>query len=353
MAYKGVKDDFVACSRLQPASRMPAFALGLEFDYLRAGLTYHDTRTDIDGMVRSQVNAVRDYDYDWAIIFPDDYIEFEPLGLRMRDDENGPAMPAEHLPMTAKTLQGFRMPDFQRAGRCPLQLEMLRRTKAALGDTALVMGRVAAPFTVPGLIYGIDELMVKVLTEPALVRDNVQFFIDHQIAFGKAQLEAGADLLWLGDCCASSKFIRTDHYNEFAFEAAASVAEALVKMGGLLVYHTNETSMPHLAAQVQLPLHAVNVGEGVSIAEVKRVVQPKIALMGNFDWALLRDSTPDKVSAEAERLVRENLPGGGYMFNTGEGVMQNSRPENVAAMMRSAKATAASVLEEQRAKGAL
>ena len=337
MAYEGIKEDFIACCEGRTPSRMPVFALGLEFEYLRSGMTYRDTRTNVEMMVRSQVEAVRDRDYDWAVIFPDDYIEFEPLGLTMRDDVDHPTMPSEYLPMTRETLNGFRIPDAQKDMRCPIHLEMVRKTKEALGDTVLVMGRIAAPFSTLGLIYGIDELMVKMLTEPDIVLDNMKFFVTHQIAFGKAQLEAGADLLWLGDCCSASKFVRLEHFKEFAFGPAAQVAAELKKLGGLIIYHNNETEIPYLREQAQLPVHAVNVGEGVSIAQVKKEIQPGIALMGNFDWMLLRDSTPDKVAEVTEEMVRENLPGGRYMFNTGEGVMQNSKVENVAAMMKTAR----------------
>ena len=75
-----------------------------------------------------------------------------------------------------------------------------------MGNSVLVMGRIAAPFSTLGLIYGIEELMVGMLTDPGLVNDNLKFFVDHQIAFGQAQLEAGADSLWLGDCCAARGF---------------------------------------------------------------------------------------------------------------------------------------------------
>ena len=59
--------------------------------------------------------------------------------------------------------------------------------------------------------------------------------------------------------------------------------------------------------------------------------------MGNFDPMVLRDGTPEQVAAETTSMVRENLPGGGYIFNTGEGVMTNSPPANVEAMMMAAK----------------
>lgn len=337
MAYDRVKEDFLACSEGRVPSRMPVFSLGLEFHLRRAGVTDREARLDVEKMVDCQVEAVRCYGEDWAAIFPDDYIEFEPLGLSMRDDENHPTMPVAYLPFTRETLRRFRLPDPHHEMRLPIHLDMLRRLKHELGETVLVMGRLAAPFSAVGLVYGIEELMMGLITQPDLVKDNAKFFIDHQIAFGRAQLEAGADLLWIGDCCAASAFCSPDHFAEFAFDAAAEVAQALTAAGGLLVYHTAETSLAHLARQVQLPVHAVNCGEGVSIVEAKSTLDPKLCLMGNFNPILLRDGAPDQVAQATERMILENSPGGRYIFNTGEGVMCNSDPANVAAMLDTAK----------------
>ena len=333
MPYSGVKEDFLACARGGVPSRMPVLSLGMEFHNRQAGVTDRQARLDVDKAVAGQVRGVRDYGEDWAMIFPDDYIEFEPLGLEMRDDEDHPTMPTSYLPLTRRTLSGFRIPDPRKEMRLPIHLAMLRQVKDRLGDSVLVAGRVAAPFSTLGLIYGIEELMVGMLTEPGLVKDNVKFFVDHQIAFGKAQLEAGADLLWLGDCCADSRFCSLDHSSEFAFDAAAEVARALVAEGGLIIYHTSETSLRNLKKQVQLPVHAVNCGEGLSLAEAKQELDPPLCLMGNFDPILLRDGSPDQVAEATEEMIRRNLPGGRYIFNTGEGVMCNSPPANVAAML--------------------
>jgi len=338
MAYKGVVDDFRACCELRRPARVPVFALGLEFDMAQAGLTNQECRWDVDKAVRAIVEMVRRFDYDWAMVFPDDYIEFEPLGLRMRDDPHHPAMVAEYLPMTAETLRRFRLPDPGKDMRLPVHLEMIRRVKEALGDSVCVVGRIAAPFSALGLIYGIDVLLINMIEKPDLLRENLDFFVEHQVAFGRAQLAAGADALWLGDCVASSEFISPTQFSDFAAGPAAEVGSTLVRDGGLIIYHTAETSLPHLRLQVDLPVSAVNVGEGVSIASIKKELAPRKCLMGNFDPFLLRDGTPAQVAAAADRMVRENLPGGGYVFDTGEGIMKNSPPENVKAMMDAAKA---------------
>lgn len=342
MAYSNVLQDIRACIELRPPSRRPVLGLGLEFDMMWNGLTYHQNRTDVDAAVGGILRAVGHFDYDWAVIFPDDYIEFEPLGLKMRDDPDLPAMVDSYLPMVPETLRRFRLPNPARDLRLPIHLEMIRRVRAAVGNTACVTGRIAAPFSALGLIYGIEELMVHLLDEPALVRDNLKFFIDHQIAFGKAQMEAGAHALWMGDCVASSKFVSASSYTELVAGAAAAVASELVKAGAIIIYHTNEKSLSHLKLQAELPVSAVNVGEDVDIVGMRAGLGKNRCLTGNFSPFLLRDGTPEQVALETERMIRENRSNHGYLFNTGEGIMANSPPRNVEAMMRTAKKEAVS-----------
>ena len=339
MGYDGVVDDFRACCELRRPERLPVFALGLEFDMRIGGVSYAENRTNVEKTVGCKAHAVVDLGYDLAEIFPDDYIEFEPLGLRMSEEPDRPTMPLEYLPFERGVLAGFTLPDPGRDMRLPIHLEMIRQTKARLEGTACVMGRIAAPFSTLGLIYGIDTLLIGMLEEPELVRDNLEFFVEHQIAFGKAQFEAGADMLWLGDCVASSNFLSPQWFEEFASGAAARVASALTP-DGLVVYHSCETSVPHLELQCQLPVSAVNVGEGVNIADVRRQMQPEVCLMGNFDPMLLRDGTPEAVTAAAEAMVEENAEIGAYVFNTGEGIMRDTPYDNVKAMLHTARATA-------------
>lgn len=343
MAYDGVLNDIQTCVRLGTPRRMPVLALTLEFDMRLAGLSWGDARRELEKMVQCQLEAVRRFDYDWVMVFPDDYVEFEPLGLKMRDDDTTPAIPSEYLPMRSETLQGFKFPDLKKDLRIPMHLEWIRRIKQALGDTACVMGRVASPFSAAALIYGIETFLVNLVQEPELVRDNLAFLTDYEINYGRAQL-AGADGLWLGDCVASSRFISLEYFSKFAMPAAAAAAAELAKGDRFIIYHNCETSVPYLRLQAQLPASAVNVGEGVSMAEVRRELGIKKCLTGNLDPKLVRDGSAEEVARATEELIRENLPGGGFIFCTGEDIMQTTPVENVVAMLKTARSVASDVL---------
>jgi len=90
---------------------------------------------------------------------------------------------------------------------------------------------------------------------------------------------------------------------------------------------------------VQLPASAVSVGEGPSINTLRQQLGTKRCLIGNFDPILLRDGKPEQVAKNAAKMVRENAAAGGYIFNTGEGVMADSPTHNVEAMIAGARTT--------------
>jgi uroporphyrinogen-III decarboxylase len=161
MAYDGVLNAIRTCIAGGKPDRLPVFILGLEFDMVQNGLSCEQSRTDIEATVAATMRSLEHFGYDWAMVFPDDYIEIEPLGLEMVDDPHHPAMVASYLPMTPETLRGFRLPDPSCDLRLPIHMEMLRRVRAAAGDTACVTGRIAARFSALGLVYGIEAVRLQ------------------------------------------------------------------------------------------------------------------------------------------------------------------------------------------------
>ena len=78
MAYRGVLQDLRTCADGGVPSRVPVFALGEEFDVEMYGADYREYIQSPEMMVECQLQAIKRFDYDWILLHPDDYIEFEP-----------------------------------------------------------------------------------------------------------------------------------------------------------------------------------------------------------------------------------------------------------------------------------
>ncbi len=340
--YDGLMDDIRTCVALGVPKRIPVFALSEEFDVKWYGRhTYEDTCRDGDLMAEAWSAATEAFDYDWSWLQVDDCFEFEPLGVGCYGQDNILRATRDYLPPSRDTLKGLRVPDPLRDGRMPEKLKAIRLVRQRFGDRACVCGANAGPFSSACLLFGLTEALMMIHTDPALLDAACAFFVDLQIEWGLAQLDAGAHALWLGDCNAMSNLISVEQYKRFALEPCARVVEAYRKAGGLTILHNSEESVPHIAAAAQLGVDVINVGPGIDIGRAKETLKGKVCLAGNLDpIRVLMNGRPAEVEAEAARIVRVGAPGGGFIFNTGEMNPRDTPEENMRALIRGARSAA-------------
>lgn len=338
MAYSGVLEDIRKCINLNIPEKVPVFAISEGFDVRMYDLTYAEYTYNAKKMASCRIDAVKRFDYDWSCGWPDDYVEIEPLGVKLKGGENIPLTACEPLEASWKTLSSLKIPDFQKDGRMPAYLDVLNKIKKELSDTICLTGRVSAPFSSAGLLYGIREALELMIDNPELLRKTMDFCIELQIGWGKAQIAAGADAIWLGDCLASSGFISPRHYTEFALEEARKISHALKESGAIVFYHAGEKSLSHLELMAQVQASALSIGEGIDISLAKGTVGKKICLVGNIDSIrVLQRGNPEEVAQETIRIMEAGKRGGGYIFNSGESIPPQTPEGNVRAMIQTAR----------------
>jgi uroporphyrinogen decarboxylase len=336
MAYQGVLDDIRACVALRKPRRIPVFALSEEFDVKWYGkYTYEEVIQSADKLVEVWSAAVREFDYDWAWLQIDDCIEFEVLGVGCVGEGNVLRATRDYLPATRETFKSLRLPDPGRDGRMPIKLEALRRLKAEFGDTVCVVGSNAGPYSSAGLLFGLDKAMLLMYDDPDLLRETMEFFVDLQSRWSVAQIEAGADAIWLGDANAFSSMLSPTQYKEFAAEPCGKVIRACQKAGGMVFLMNSEISIPHIELERQLKPDAVSVGPAADLKAVLDAARGKSCIMGNIDpIEVLMRGTPAQVEREVERLMTIGRQGTGFILNSGEMIPRDVPEENMRAMMR-------------------
>jgi len=339
MAYPEVMKDIRTCVALEVPSRVPSFPLCISYDCDYFGYTHARWRNDPEVMLELARRAVEEFDHDVYMLHPDDLIEYERTGIRIKFEEKLPPAVQTYLPADEATLSGLTIPaDLTTTGRMAAHLEGLSAIKEALGDSICLTGRIASPFTTLTLILGIEATLLLMLENPALLWRYMEFFLEYNDVVAAAQLQAGADALWLGDCVATSHFISPQQYEDHAAEAAADSAGRIKERGGIVFYHRDENSLPHLKIMAELGFDALNIGAGADMEEVKREIGSQICIMGNLDTVNdLQPRSPEEVEQVVREIVEAAKPGGGYIFCTAEGVTDNTPVENVRAMIRAVK----------------
>ncbi|MDO9542178.1 MAG: uroporphyrinogen decarboxylase family protein [Kiritimatiellia bacterium] len=339
MAYKGISEDIKTCIKLGRPSRVPCFPISVMYDYLFFGFSHRQCREEPRGMYEIGMRAVEEFDYDIYMLHPDDLLEYDDTGIVIKFEEDLPPAVSGYLAPNQENLKKLRslQPDPLK-GRLKAYLEGLRLLKKGFSGHVLLVGRIAAPFTTLSLIFGIEETLILMIEKPDFIRNFMDLFLDYNDKVAEAQLAAGADAIWLGDCVSSSHFISADQYKEFAAPYAREAAERIKRRGGIVFYHNAEISIPHFNILSELGFSAVNVGYGVDIALIKNAVGRKVCLMGNLDTIKdLNSKSIQHVKEEVCRIVRIGKQDGGYIFCTGEGITHNTPKANIHAMMEAVR----------------
>ncbi|MEK7398830.1 MAG: uroporphyrinogen decarboxylase family protein [Candidatus Poribacteria bacterium] len=339
MAYEGLIDDIGTITNLGIPERVPVFALSEEFDvkWFNHG-TYEEIISSADKLAECSIASAYEFGYDWVWLQIDDCIEFEPLGVGSRGSGNILRATCDYLPANEETLSALKMPNPKKDGRMPILLDAISKVRKEFGDNLCVCGRTAAPFSSASLLYGIEESFLLMLSDPDLLKRTCEFFIELQLIWGKAQFEAGAHALWVGDCNAMSNLISLAQYSKFAFEPCKELLQRFRDIAVLTFLHASEEKPEYIEKQAKIGADALSVGPGIDIGMAKQLTLGKIALIGNLDpLNILQRAIPQKVADETKRIMKIGKQGGGYIFNTGEMVPRDTPEENMRAMMRSAK----------------
>jgi len=337
VAYPEVLKDIKKCIALEVPGKVPIFGTSMDFDIKYCGINRVEYGGNLEKIVESSTKVAREFDYDWILLHPDDYIEFERI-IKTIVNEKFPARPVEYLKPSLENIKKFKIPDFKRDLRMPVYLEAISRVKEIFGDTICITGRLAAPFSSAALIFGISETMMLTIEGTDTLKRALEFFTELQIEWGKEQIRAGANAIWIGDCVASSQFISPGIYEMFAAEGAKIVSKEIKRANGIAYYHAAESSRSHLKIMSDLGFDIINIGEGIDIKEAKRIISNRVCISGNLaPIKVLENGTIENVKEETKRIMLDGKENGGFIFNTEEGISDQTPEENLRMMIRTAK----------------
>lgn len=340
MAYHGVIEDFKAIRELKKPKRLPCVANSEEFDVKWYGkYSYEEFCQDGDKIFEVYKAAIDEFDYDWAWVQIDDCFEFEPIGVKVKGEDNILRATYGYLPVNEETLKNLPILDPLKDGRMPEKLKAIKKLKRNYEDSLLICGSCAAPFSAVGLMWSIQESMTLMLLDPGLLYDAMDYWLEFYKRYIKAQKNAGADAIWLGDCNAFSAMVSVPMYEEHILPVTQKLVQYCEKELGIMMWmHNSEILGEHVSSHLPLGLSFESMGPAADIQKISNLLKGKSAFSGNLDpIEVLWQGTPEFVKSETTRIINSCKANGGYIFSTGEMNPMQVPAENMKMMMDTAK----------------
>ena len=201
--------------------------------------------------------------------------------------------------------------------------------KQRVGGDLLVEGWIEGPCAEAADLRGINALMLDFYDDPDFVRDLFDFVLEMELRFAKAQLDAGADWLGVGDAAAS--LVGPKIYEEFVWPYEKRMIDALHALGARVRLHICGNTSRILAGMGRLGCEVVELDSMAPIAKARAEMGPEQILLGNIDpVGVLRNGTPESITAAIAQCHRDAGPR--YMVGAGCEVPRDTPPENLLAL---------------------
>ena len=260
---------------------------------------------------------------DAAIIFSDILVIPEAMGLTYEMiEKRGP-----FFPKTISTANDLDQIKLASGADIQYTIDAIKITKERLAGRVPVIGFAGAPWTI--FSYMVEGSGSKTFSkarkmlyqEPDLSHKLLNMITQSTIAYLKAQIVAGADMVQVFDSWAG--VLPPNHYKEFSMPYISEIASAITEVPVTIFAKGAYFALEDMNA---VDCRTVGLDWNMDIG-VSRKLLPNKTLQGNLDPCVLY-GTNESIEAETKRML-EQFAGHAHIANLGHGVYPDTDPNKV------------------------
>ncbi len=311
--------------------RTPFMPITMMFAADLIGVRYRDYASDYRVLAEGQLRVAEEFGADHVSCISDPAREPADLGAEIEwFDDQPPANDESRALLRDKTkLACLKPPDPLGGGRMHDRVKAAALLKERVAGEKIVEGWVEGPCAEAADLRGINALMTDFLDDPEFVRDLFEFVVEMELAFARAQVEAGAEIIGVGDAAAS--LVGPRIYEEFVWPYERKLVDGIHAMGARVRLHICGRTRRIFPGMGRLGCAIVDLDSMAPVAEARRVMGPEQVLAGNIDpVAVLRNGTPESVAAAMAECRAQ--AGARYIAGAGCEVVRDTPHAHVRAM---------------------
>lgn len=310
---------------------LPFMPITMMFAADRLGVKYGRYVRDHRVLVEAQCRVAEEFDIDHVSAVSDPSREAADCGSAVEFFEDQPAAIIESKALLSEPakLAGLKVPDPYAGRRMLDRVKGIELFKQRVGGQKAIEGWIEGPCAEGADLRGINNIMLDVLDEPGFVRDLFGFCVQMGLRFAKAQVDAGADLIGVGDAAAS--LVGPQIYEELVWPYEQKLVDGLHAMGAYVRLHICGNARDLLGKIGELGCDIVDLDYPVPVSKARAEMGPEQVLLGNIDpVSVLRNQKPDQVVEAISECHRQ--AGHCYIVSAGCEVCRDTPVENVRAI---------------------
>ena len=314
------------------ADRVPIFPLAHYSTTRVVNMKISEFASNPDSMARALLASYKYFGYDGICPGVDVVVEAEAMGSKTYQPDDGPASVVKPVIQKYEDLYKLKTPNPLKDGRMPVIIKATEIIHKEVGNEACIGSWIIGPMNLASQLRGVEQLMFDIVDSPDFFEELLDFATEVGIIFGKALVDAGSNMISMGEALASPSFINPITYRKFILERQRRVHNELTKYG-------SETTIIHICGNIKPILYdiasigaVIDVDWPVDMAEAKKTGVP---IRGNIDpSSILLSGSPDQIEEKVRYIMDTSKAGGGLILGSGCDVSPNTPFKNIEAFVQ-------------------
>ncbi len=325
------RERLLAMLENRPVDHLAFMPITMMFAADQIGVKYGEYARDYRVLVEAQMRTARKFDFDFVSAISDPAREAADLGAAVKHFEDQPPSMVEERALLSekRKLSDLEVLDPLSGPRMLDRVNAIALFKERVGEEKLIEGWVEGPCAEGADLRGINTLMLDFFDDPDFVADLFEFVVELELRFARAQIEAGADLIGVGDAAAS--LVGPKVYERSVWPFEKKLVDGLHALGARVRLHICGNTRSILAGMGRLGCEIVDLDYPSPVSEGREKMGPLQVLLGNMNpVAVLRNSRKEEVAAAIAQCHAQAGPR--FIVGAGCEVPRDTPVENVRAL---------------------
>jgi len=293
--------------------------------------TYGKFASDYKVLVESNIRAMEYFDTDMVSLISDPYRETSAFGAPIEYVDEGVPRCMEKIVKTIDDVRNLSSPDVSKCERTLDRIKGAQYFQQLLKVTVPVSGWIEGPLAEACDLAGVSEMLLNLMIDPDFSNILMDKCMITAKDFAKAQIEAGCDLIGIGDAICSQ--IDKDSYDLYVKERHRELISFVHECGASVKLHICGNITHLLESLKDVNSDIIDLDWQVEPELARNILGDEVVLGGNINPVQVQDKSEEEVYNLSRALV-DKYKDEKYLLAAGCEITVLTPHQNLMAMRR-------------------
>jgi len=296
-----------------------------------SGKTYGQFASDHKTLVACNLRAMDHFDIDMVGLISDPYRETSAFGAKVTFPDEAVPVCKEIIVNTIDDVKNLVNPDVYKCDRTLDRIRGAELFQKELKGEVPVIGWVEGPLAEACDLAGISNMLMYLMTDPDFCHLLMDKCVVTAKEFAKAQIEAGCQIIGMGDAICSQ--IDANTYDTYVKNRHKEIIDHIHECGRKVKLHICGNITHHLPSISELNVDILDLDYQVDLDEAYDIIGPDVIRCGNINPVLVEERSEEEIY-QASKMLVDKEKGRKFILSAGCEITVNTKPENLMAMRK-------------------